>query len=65
MKLQKKDLMIVYHSENRYTLSVRKRILFFFYRWIPLTYHVAENTAEEIMEFSTFEEAEKFVENIL
>jgi hypothetical protein len=64
MKLSKKDLMITYYSENCYRLSMRKKLLFFFNSWIPLTYQEAENSKELPIEFNTFLEAEKFINNI-
>lgn len=64
MKVSKKDLMITYHTENCYRLSMRKKFLLFFNRWIPLTYQEAENSKEEPVEFNSFFEAENFIENI-
>jgi hypothetical protein len=64
MKLSKKDLMITYYAENCYRLSMRKKILYFFNYWIPLTYQEAENSKEEPIEFKSFVEAETFINNI-
>lgn len=63
MKLAKKDIMIVHHDKN-YSLSVRKPFLFFFKRWVPVTYQETENSNEELLTFESFSEAEKFIENI-
>jgi hypothetical protein len=65
MKLTKKDLMITYHAENCYRLSMRKKFLLFFNRWITLTYQEAENSKEEPIEFNSFSEAESFINNII
>ena len=64
MKLTKKDLMITYHTENCYRLSMRKKFLLFFNRWITLTYQEAENSKEIPLEFKSFSEAELFIDNI-
>jgi len=56
--------MITYHSEKCYRIFVKKKIIFIFARWYPLTYHDAENTTEEPIEFKTFLEAESFINNI-
>lgn len=64
MKVSKKDLMITYHTENCYRLSMRKKFLLVFSRWITLTYQEAENSKEEPIEFKTFLEAELFINNI-
>ena len=64
MKIAKKDLMITYYTENCYRLSMRKKFLIFFNRWITLTYQEAENSKELPIEFNTFLEAEKFINNI-
>ena len=64
MKIPKKDLMITYHTENCYRLSMRKKFLLVFSRWITLTYQEAENSIEEPIEFRSFLEAESFINNI-
>jgi len=64
MKIPKKDLIITYNGENCYRLSMRKKFLFFFNCWIPLTYQEAENSKEEPIEFKTLPEAQSFLENI-
>jgi len=64
MKIAKKDLMIIYQTENCYRLSMRKKFLLIFYRWVPLTYQEAENSKELPIEFNSFLEAEKFINNI-
>jgi len=61
---QKKDLMIIYQTENCYRVSVRKKFLLFFNRWVPLTYQEAENSSEIPLEFKSFSEAQFFIENI-
>jgi hypothetical protein len=64
MKQTKKDLMIIYQTENCYRVSVRKKFLLFFNRWITLTYQEAENSKEIPLEFKSFSEAELFIDNI-
>ena len=65
MKKTKKDLMIIYQTENCYRVSVRKKFLLFFNRWVPLTYQEAENSSEIPLEFNSFSEAEFFINNII
>lgn len=65
MKKTKKDLMIIYQTENCYRVSVRKKFLLIFNRWVPLTYQEAENSKEEPIEFNSFSEAESFINNII
>jgi hypothetical protein len=63
-KVNKKDLMVCYHSEKCYRLSIRKKVFFFFNSWIPLTYQETENSKEVPLEFESFEGALKFIEYI-
>ena len=63
MKTTKQDLMIV-HNDKDYSISVCKPFLFFFKRWIPLTYQETENSDEKLLTFETFNEAENFIKNI-
>lgn len=64
MKIKKSDLMIVYHSEKRYRISMRKKVFWFFKRWVPVTYQEAENSAEIPIEFRTFADATEFINNV-
>lgn len=65
MKLNKKDIRIIYYSENCYRLSVRKTILFIFHKWIPLTYQESEYSIEKHIEFNSFLDAVSFIDNIV
>ena len=64
MKIKKTDLMITYHSEKCYRLSIRKKVFLFFKKWVLLTYQETENSSEHPIEFSTFEAAEEFINNV-
>ena len=64
MNIKKSDLMITYHSERCYRLSIRKRVFLFIKKWVLLTYQETENSTEHPIEFSTFEAAEEFVSNV-
>lgn len=61
----KKDLLIV--EDGRFKIYIRKRILYFFNRWIPLTYQYCEfcgvSTVEKV-EFNTFDEAIWFINSV-
>jgi len=64
MKIKKSDLMICYHTEKCYRLSIRKKFFWFFKRWVPITYQEAENSNELPIEFESFEAATDFINNI-
>lgn len=61
MRIVKKDLMITQKNEASYQLYLRQRWMFFFERWIPLTYQEGENSEEIIYEFKSFDEATEFI----
>lgn len=62
--IRKEDLMVTYHAEKCYRLSIRRKVFYFFDRWTPLTYQETENSAEQLLEFETFEAAAEFINNI-
>jgi len=64
MKPKKEDLTITYVTEGCYRLSIRETFLFFFTRWVPVTYQEAENSDERLMEFETFSQATEFIDLI-
>lgn len=65
MKRQYQDFQILYITEGCYRVTVRKKVFWFFYKWIALTYQEAENTEEKPLEFETFKEATEFIDNIV
>ena len=64
MKVKKTELMIIYHSENSYGVSIRKKIFWFIKKWAPITCQESENSKEVPMEFRSFKEANDFIETI-
>lgn len=64
MKPKKEDFLITYETEGRYRVLFKIKFLFFFSRWIPVTYQEAEHTEDKPMEFESFAEATNFIEMI-
>lgn len=60
----KKDLMIVCENENTYKVYIRETYLLFLKRWIPLTYQETENSEEHDIEYTTFKEAQEFIDKL-
>jgi len=60
----KKDFQILYVNEKCYTVYMRIKFLWFFYKWVPITYQEAEHTEDKVLEFETFDEATNFIETI-
>ena len=56
--------MITLEDEACFWIHVRKSFLFFFDRWLPLTYRETEYTEEQPIEFRTLQEAKNFVNKI-
>ena len=59
--MKKRDIMITLEDEKCFRINIRKRFLFFFTRWVRLTYRATEYSEEEPVEFKTLEEAKKFI----
>ena len=64
-KLQFQDFQILYITEGCYRVAIRRKVLWFFYKWDTITYQEAENSEEKPLEFKTFKEANEFIESIV
>ena len=62
MRLRKQDLVVTYEHEGCYRILIRTKFLWFFYRWVPITYQEAEHLEDKILEFETFKAATEFIE---
>ena len=64
MSLDKQDFQILYITEGCYKVLLRIKFLYFFYRWVPITYQESENSEDKILEFESFIEATNFIDTV-
>jgi hypothetical protein len=60
----KKENILIQHYNGLFHVFIKQKTFWFFYKWIPLTYQEAENSAELPIAFNSINEAIKFVNEI-